>query len=220
MKLVVFDIDGTLVDSQHEIVQSMNSGLADAGLPEMAPAEILSIVGLSLPVAVARLLPGAGADLVERVVGGYRAAFVASRAAGAVPPLYPGVLECLDALAGRKGVVLGIATGKPARGLAAILAAHGLTQRFVTRQSADGHPSKPHPAMLESALAETGIAAPRAAMVGDTVFDMEMARAAGLAGFGVGWGYHPGAELLATGARLVAPDCSALTGALLEWADE
>ncbi|MEF9605174.1 HAD-IA family hydrolase, partial [Paracoccus sp. PXZ] len=105
-------------------------------------------------------------------------------------------------------------------GLAAILDAHGLTRRFTTRQSADGHPSKPHPAMLESALSETGVPAGRAVMVGDSTFDMEMARAAGVAGFGVGWGFCPVEELHAAGAHLVAPDYPALTRALLEWADE
>ncbi|MFC3570726.1 HAD-IA family hydrolase [Paracoccus simplex] len=220
MKLVIFDIDGTLVDSQQEITQAMNRGMSAAGLPELEPARILSIVGLSLPVAVERLLPEVAADLQRRVVAGYRESFIAARAAGALPPLYPGALDCLEALASLDRVVLGIATGKPARGLAAILDAHGLTGRFTTRQSADGHPSKPHPAMLHSALAETGVPAARAVMVGDSTFDMEMARSAGVAGFGVGWGFCPAAELQAAGARLVAPDYPALTGALKEWADE
>ncbi|WJS84644.1 HAD-IA family hydrolase [Paracoccus sp. TOH] len=220
MKLVIFDIDGTLVDSQQEITQAMNRGMSAAGLPELEPARILSIVGLSLPVAVERLLPEVAADLQQRVVAGYRESFIAARAAGALPPLYPGALDCLEALASLDRVVLGIATGKPARGLAAILDAHGLTGRFTTRQSADGHPSKPHPAMLHSALAETGVPAARAVMVGDSTFDMEMARSAGVAGFGVGWGFCPAAELQAAGARLVAPDYPALTGALKEWADE
>ena len=217
MKLVLFDIDGTLVNSQHEIVEAMNLGLRDAGLPEMSPQEILSIVGLSLPVAVATLLPHADPVLHDRVVQGYRDAFVTSRAAGQVPPLYPGALDCLDALAAQKDVVLGIATGKPMRGLLAILQAHGLSDRVVTRQSADGHPSKPHPAMLQTALAETGIPAARAVMIGDTTFDIDMARAAGMTGFGVDWGYHPTPALHGAGAALVAMDYPALTGALLDW---
>ncbi|HWL55757.1 MAG TPA: HAD-IA family hydrolase [Paracoccus sp. (in: a-proteobacteria)] len=218
MRLVVFDVDGTLVNSQHEIADAMNQGLSGAGLPEMEPAEILAIVGLSLPVAVARLLPGASAQMHDRVVAGYREAFVAARAKGAVPPLYPGALDCLDALASLDHVLLGIATGKPMRGLTAVLEAHGLTGRFFTRQTADGHPSKPHPAMLQSALFDAGLEPDHAVMVGDTVFDIEMARAAGVAGYGVDWGYHPSADLLGAGAALVAPDYPTLTQALLDWA--
>ncbi|WP_223252384.1 HAD family hydrolase [Paracoccus mutanolyticus] len=167
---------------------------------------------------MAQLLPGAGPDLHDRVVEGYRAAFVAARAAGRHPPLYPGALDCLDALAALPGVTLGIATGKPMRGLTAILAAHGLERRFATRQSADGHPSKPI-RRLESALAERG-AGGAGGEVGDTSFDMEMAQAAGMTGFGVDWGYHPAERLHATGAVLVAPDYPALTAALLDWAEE
>lgn len=217
MRLVVFDVDGTLVNSQHEICEAMNLSLRGVGLSELDPAHILSIVGLSLPVAVARLLPEVAPDLHDRVVQGYRECFIASRARGMVPPLYPGALDCLQALAAQDEVLLGIATGKPMRGLDAVLEAHGLTGWFFTRQTADGHPSKPHPAMLESALFDAGVPAGRAVMVGDTVFDIEMARAAGVAGFGVDWGYHPAADLLGAGAALVAPDYPALTSALLDW---
>ncbi|SMO68156.1 HAD-IA family hydrolase [Paracoccus laeviglucosivorans] len=217
MKLVLFDVDGTLVNSQHEITQSMNLGMKSAGLPEMDPALILSIVGLSLPIAVARLLPEATPDQHDRVVLGYREAFFASRTAGALPPLYDGALDCLDALAAQDEVLLGIATGKAMRGLVSLLDGHGLGTRFITKQTADGHPSKPHPAMLHSALSETGVAAGRAVMIGDTSFDMEMARSAGILGFGVSWGYHPSQELHAAGAALVAPDYAALTQALLDW---
>lgn len=220
MRLVVFDVDGTLVNSQAEISKAMNTGFAAAGLPEMDTPQILSIVGLSLPVAVAQLVPDAGIAVQERVVDGYRTAFQALRRAGAVPPLYPGARDCLDALSARDDVILGIATGKSTRGLTALLETHGLLGRFVTRQTADGHPSKPHPAMLESALREAGINAAQAAMVGDTTYDMEMARDAGVTGFGVAWGFHDPATLGAAGAASISPDFPALTQALLDWADK
>lgn len=218
MRLVIFDVDGTLVNSQHEIVEAMNLAMSGAGLPEMEPQRILSIVGLSLPLAVETLLPEASPGDLHRVVDGYRNAFIMARAKGHVPPLYDGARDCLDALAAQDGMLLGIATGKPMRGLMAVLEAHGLAGRFITRQTADGHPSKPHPAMLESALSETGLGPDRAVMVGDTVFDIDMARAAGVTGFGVDWGYHPSADLLTSGAALVAPDYPTLTQALLDWA--
>ena len=101
----------------------------------------------------------------------------------------------LDHFAGREDVLLGVATGKSRRGLDGLIEAHGLEAMFVTRQVADFHPSKPHPSMIHAALAETGVDATHAVMIGDTSYDMEMARNAGVTGIGVGWGYHAPAEL-------------------------
>ncbi len=98
-----------------------------------------------------------------------------------------------------------------------MIAAHALEGRFVSLQTADGHPSKPHPAMLEQAMADTGVAPDRAIMVGDTSFDIEMAGHAGIAALGVGWGYHPAEALWQAGARAVAADFSALTRLIEEW---
>lgn len=220
MRLVVFDVDGTLVDSRREITAAMNGGLVSAGLPEMPSEAILAIVGLSLPVAVAQLLPDVAPALQDRVVHGYRESFAQARARGALAPLYPGALDCLEALSALPRVFLGIATGKPMRGLEALLQAHGLEGCFVTRQTADGHPSKPHPAMLETALREAGVTADRAVMVGDSSFDMQMARAARVAAYGVAWGFQPRDALVRAGADWIAPDYPALTRALLDWAEE
>lgn len=218
MKLVVFDVDGTLVDSQHMIVQAMNIGFEDAGLPPLPREQVLSIVGLSLPVAVAELVPEASPEAQHMIVEGYRGAFQRARMTETAP-LYPGVVECLNTLAARDDLLLAIATGKSKRGLDALVDTHGWKGMFVSRQTADFHPSKPHPAMLEAALAEAEIDAPNAVMVGDTEFDMAMGVAADVAAFGVSWGYHPVDRLTAAGARLVAPDYPALTRALMEWAD-
>ena len=219
MNLVVFDVDGTLVDSQALIVGAMAQAMEGAGLPVLDRDQVLSIVGLSLPLAVATLLPDQPEARQNEVVAGYRAAFM-SRRMDDEAPLYPGARACLDALAGRDDLLLGIATGKSRRGLDAMLDHHGLRGHFVTLQTADNHPSKPHPAMLQAALDEAGVPAAQACMVGDTEFDMAMGVAAGVPAFGVAWGYHPADRLLAAGAAVVAPDYPALTRALQEWADD
>ena len=118
-------------------------------------------------------------------------------------PLFDGVAE-LIALLADAGWLLGVATGKSDRGLAHVLAAHGLTERFVTLQTADRHPSKPHPAMIEAAMTEAGASPATTVMIGDTSYDMLMAGAAGARALGVGWGYHPPEELTAAGAYAVA----------------
>lgn len=193
LRLVIFDVDGTLVDSQGDILAAMGAGFACVGEDMPAREAVLGIVGLSLDVAVARLaahLPGVAR---ARIVEGYKAAYMGLRVeqgVAASSPLYPGARKTLDALRAVPEVLLGVATGKSARGLAKLIEGHALDGYFVTRQVADHHPSKPHPAMLHAALAETGIAPEHAVMVGDTSYDMEMARAAGITGIGVTWGYH------------------------------
>lgn len=210
--LVLFDVDGTLVDSQAHIVGALTAMYADGGREAPARERLLSIVGLSLPVAVATLEPDLAIDEVDRWVDAYRAAFVDARRAGAPSPLYPGAREAMDALRAAPGVLIGVATGKSRKGLAHVLETHGLGSVFATTQTADEHPSKPHPSMVESALGETGMAPGRAVIVGDTTFDIEMGRAAGIATIGVAWGYHPPGTLAAAGASAVIASFADLPG--------
>lgn len=203
MKLVVFDVDGTLIDSQALIVGAMEMAFEGVGMSPLDRTQVLSIVGLSLPVAVGRLAPEAPLSRQEAIVEGYRNAFM-TRRIDAEAPLYDGARDCLDALAARDDLLLGVATGKSRRGLDAMLDHHGLRGHFVTLQTADHHPSKPHPDMLRAACAEAGVAPGDALMIGDTEFDMEMADAAGCAAIAVGWGYHAPEALLAMGKPLAA----------------
>ena len=198
VKLVIFDVDGTLVDSQATILGAMTAAFASLDMPAPDRAAILSIVGLSLDQAMFRLVPERPQEERDALVAGYRNAYATHRAqtgAAAGSPLYPGALDVIETLAARDDVLLGIATGKSRRGLTALLDDHGLAKRFVTTQVADDHPSKPHPSMILTALVESGCEAGDAVMIGDTSYDMEMARNAGVTGIGVGWGYHAPAEL-------------------------
>ena len=208
VRLAVFDCDGTLVDGQHEICAAMEHAFAAQGLPAPPRQAVRHIVGLSLGQAMRRLLPeGSGklhAALVEEYKQAYRAARARATASGhLIEPLFPGIRELLDALLG-DGWDLGVATGKSQRGLEHCLAVHGLSGHFVTLQTADFHPSKPHPAMLEAALEEALAIPAEAVMIGDTCYDIEMARAAGVRAIGVDWGYHEAVDLIDAGAEAVA----------------
>ena len=193
LRLVIFDVDGTLVDSQGDIVGSMTRAFDVVGLAVPDRSEILSVVGLSLEVIMPRLAPDASAQDHALMVETYKTAYQELRAAkGSIlsSPLYPGARDVLDTLRAEPETLLGVATGKSRRGLDTLLDGHELRGYFVTEQVSDYHPSKPHPAMLSEALSETGMDADRAVMVGDTSFDIDMAKAAGLKAIGVSWGYH------------------------------
>ncbi|WBO23286.1 HAD-IA family hydrolase [Sphingomonas abietis] len=201
MKLAIFDCDGTLVDSQANICTAMEACFGEAGLIAPTRADIRRIVGLSLPQAMQVLAPEADHDALADA---YKACFQRMRADGLVEEqLYDGIPEVLDAMEA-DGWLLGVATGKSDRGLRLVLEHHGLFQRFVTLQTADRHPSKPHPSMIEAAMADVGAEPATTVMIGDTSYDIIMAHNAGVRAIGVAWGYHDPAELVAEQADAVA----------------
>ena len=202
-RLVVFDCDGTLVDSQHLIVAAMAAAFRAHDLPPAPPDAVRHVVGLSLAEAVAGLLPDA--DLAEciAIAETYKQAFHELRRRGElIEPLFDGAREVLHEL-DRRGHLLGVATGKSVRGVTAVLEHHGLAPLFASVQTADHHPSKPHPGMLEQVMRETGSWPEETILVGDTTYDMGMARAARARAVGVAWGYHPADALRHAGADVV-----------------
>lgn len=213
-KLAVFDCDGTLVDGQADVLWAMAEAFRRADYPAPDPALVRAMVGLSLPVAIRELAREADESTRHAIVEHYKHAFRTRREMGLLDePLYDGIAELLRALHA-DGWSLAVATGKSDRGLIACLAGHGLTDLFVSLQTADRHPSKPHPAMLEAALFETGAQAEEAVMIGDTSFDMQMARAANVRAVGVLWGYHPAGELHDAGADAVVGSVAELRAEL------
>lgn len=206
VRLAVFDCDGTLVDGQAAVCNAMDDAFAAAGLPAPDRHAVRRAVGLSLPQAIRLLIPDAEEAIRAEVDRLYRDAFRHTRESGAlVEPLYDGIAELIAALAAA-GWTMGVATGKSDRGLAHCLASHGLTAHFATLQTADRHPSKPHPAMLEAAMDECLALPADTVMIGDTQYDIAMARTIGVRAIGVDWGYHSAEELIAAGADAVACD--------------
>lgn len=203
-RLAIFDCDGTLVDSQANICMAMEECFARAGLAAPDRARTRRVVGLSLAEAMRAMLPEAEPEVHRALAEDYKTAFQRLRGRGLVEePLYDGVAELIETLEA-DGWLLGVATGKSDRGLALCLEGHGIHSRFVTLQTADRHPSKPHPSMVELAMAEAGATPATTVVIGDTSYDMAMARAAGATAIGVTWGYHGPEELRAAGADFIA----------------
>lgn len=205
MRLVAFDFDGTLVDSHATIVAAMIEAFDGHGRAPPAAAAVRDIIGLPLDASVTRLLPPGAHDQAEiAAIGGrYRTAYTARTARpGHIDPLFPGVREILDLLDAH-GMLYGIVTSKSRGGLARALAKHHLDTRFVTLQTADDGPCKPHPFLLERAMAAAGASAAGTVMIGDTTYDIEMAGNAGVDAIGVAWGAHEREALRAAGARCV-----------------
>ena len=215
MILVMFDMDGTLLDTQALITEHMAATFRTMGLAEPTPAQSRRVIGLSLPVAMARLAETDDAVLVDGLVEAYRAHYRASVLTDqGREGLFPGALEALQRLNARDDAVLGIATGKGLNGVHRLLALHGVANYFTTLQTPDHNPSKPHPGMLETAMRETGIGPAQTVMIGDTTFDIEMGVAAQCKTIGVTWGYHEPRELIAVGASTMIDRFDQLDGAI------
>lgn len=215
LQLVIFDCDGTLVDSQHAIIAAMRAAFDAFGLAHPADDAVRGVVGLPLTDAVARLHPDGDATAHGAIAECYKAAFFEHRSAGLhQDSTYPGAHAALDRLEAA-GLLLAVATGKSRRGLDATLDRHGLGGRFVSLQTADSVAAgKPAPDMALQAMADAGVAPEHAVVVGDTVFDVHMARAAGARAVGVAWGYHPVDQLRAAGVAAVVDEFAGLADVL------
>ena len=204
MRLALFDVDGTLVDGQHNIISAMNAAMTSEGLEAPDPAAVRRVIGLSVEQCVQTLVPDASIEKTQSLIRRFKDAFSDLRASARFEePLFDGALETLHKL-DQEGWLLGVATGKSRRGVDLLLNDLGLENLFVTRQTSDVNPSKPHPQMVKNAEREAGVAPGRTVMVGDTVFDMQMAANAGAFAVGVAWGYHPIDELRDAGANAIA----------------
>ena len=215
MKLIIFDCDGTLVDSQNAIFGAMQHAFGGLGLEAPTRPQVLGVVGLSLPEAFKGLAPDLEQSVRDELAHRYKGAFPATPLADLErDPLFPGAKAVVERLGQRRDVILGIATGKSLRGVKRLFEQEGWHDLFATIQTADNHPSKPHPSMVLTAMAETGIAPRRTVMVGDTSFDVAMGRNAGVTSVGVGWGYHAVDELMDAGAHGIVDSFDALEAAI------
>ena len=199
-ELIVFDWDGTLMDSEIRIVTCMQRAANDTGHPVPVDAAVREIIGLSMQRAVEELFPVREADEIERIIDAYRHHWLG----GEVPSsaLFPNAAELIEQL-GQQGYLLAVATGKSRRGLDKVLLESGLEPHFHATRCADEAFSKPHPQMLEDILTDLNVAADKALVIGDTEYDMQMAANARVDALGVVHGAHAPQRLLDTGAITV-----------------
>jgi phosphoglycolate phosphatase len=215
MKLAIFDVDGTLMDSQAMIVASLTQAFTAEGLPLPSRPEMLGIVGLSLVKAMSVLRPDDEAERHERLALVYKQAFWSYRADKSFPEApFEGAFDLLRRLRARDDVLIGIATGKSQRGVRHIIDQFGLEGIFAAIQTSDDAPSKPHPEMILKAMREVGVDAADTVMIGDAVFDIEMAHAAAVRPIAVAWGFQPRAALEAARPYAIVNDFNELEAEL------
>ena len=217
MKLVIFDCDGTLVDSADEISINMRATFEGLGLVWPGTDATRQCIGLSLPQTMAILHPSGTSDVHEELAEAYRQTFYMHSEAKLTPQVFfDDALETLSRLRKRDDILLAIATGKSQRGVTRMLENADIPRSaFVSVQTADDAPSKPHPAMVEQAMSEAGgIDGANTVMIGDASYDIEMARAAGAMALGVSWGYHDVDVLWESGAHKIMNSFDELDGIL------
>jgi phosphoglycolate phosphatase len=210
LKLAIWDVDGTLVDSRRSIFAAASAAYAKQGLPLPTYDEVRQIVGMSLVEGIAAISPQMPQERIEAIAQAYREAFQAQVAVpGYVEPLYEGAAETLDRLRSQ-GWKIAMATGKSRRGVDTIIRMHGWADLFDSTHCSDDGPGKPHPAMVLEAMKALGAQPSQTIMVGDTAHDMRMAKSAGVYAQGVSWGFHTADEVLEGGADHVATDFAGL----------
>jgi len=192
IKAVIFDWDGTIVDSIDHIATSLHMAAADLGFPTLEKAAYRNIIGLGMVDALKALYPGVSEPDIERIRQTYSSYFFAKEATP--QQVFAGMLDVIDALRAR-GVGRAVATGKSRRGLDSALQSSGLHAHFDVTRCADETLSKPNPKMLEEILDFYGLNPSDAVMIGDTTYDLEMAQRIGMPSVGVRWGVHEDAEL-------------------------
>jgi len=206
-ELIVFDWDGTLMDSEARIVACLQAAATDTGEPLPSRETAKEVIGLGLSEAMQHLFPQAGADTHTRMIASYRQHFLGESLAPSV--LFESTRTVLEGLANTDRF-LAVATGKSRRGLDKVLSETGLGEYFHTTRCADEAFSKPHPQMLQEIMTQLGVAAAQTLMIGDTEFDMQMAANANVDAVGVGYGVHNCARLTATGALHCLADLAEL----------
>lgn len=213
MALIIFDMDGTLVDTVGLIVETVSDAFRAINEPVPTETAIRAISGITAKEAMGILAPTASPARVEEILTSYRSHYH-ERAGVDREPLFRGALEALDRLQQRPDTILAIATGKGYRGAVTLLERHQLIDRFHSIQTPDHNRGKPDPQMIYTAMEKAGATKAETVMIGDTVHDMRMGRAAGVKAIGVAWGYHTVTELLAEGADVIIEDFDHLDAAI------
>jgi phosphoglycolate phosphatase len=215
MQLIIFDLDGTLIDSVALIVETVTAAFSAVNEPVPTEAAIRAISGITAHDAMGILAPAATPARVGEILDSYRAHY-RQRAGTAREPMFQGALDALDRLRRRKDTTLAVATGKGHQGAVTLLGRHAILDRFQSIETPDHNRGKPDPQMIETAMRKAGATPRGTVMIGDTVHDMRMAKAAGVTAIGVAWGYHTVFDLNEAGADVIVESFAELEAAIDE----